>query len=100
MTINLPDNITDDLLNKANPYSSIIAIPNDIYGILYEKETYEWLDIDWWLWANSCAELAYMKLIELGWKAQDARSVLPLATQTELIHTAFIFSSISSSYCK
>lgn len=90
LTINLPDNITDDLLNKANPYSSVIAIPNDIYGTLYEKETYEWLDIDWWLWANSCAELAYMKLIEKGWTAQQARTILPLDTNTEVVYTAFV----------
>ena len=66
LTINCPDNITEELLKKANPYSSIIAIKDDEYGTLYEKETYQWLDIDWWLWANSCSELAYLKLIEKG----------------------------------
>jgi thymidylate synthase (FAD) len=90
LTINLPNNITEELLAKANKCSSIIAIPNDKLGTLYEKKTYEWLDIDWWLWANACCELAYMKLIEKGWKAQDARTILPLDTQSELVHTAFI----------
>jgi thymidylate synthase (FAD) len=90
LTINLPDNITDDLLSKANSYSSIIAIPNDIYGTLYEHTTYKWLDIDWWLWANACAELAYMKLIEKGWTAQQARTILPLDTNTEVVYTAFV----------
>ena len=90
LTINCPDNITEELLKKANPYSSIIAIKDDEYGTLYEKETYQWLDIDWWLWANSCSELAYLKLIEKGWTAQQARTILPLDTNTEVIYTAFI----------
>ena len=90
LTINLPDNVTDELLSKANKYSSIIAIPNDEYGTLYEKETYQWLDIDWWLWANACSELAYMKLIEKGWTAQQARTILPLDTNTEVVYTAFV----------
>jgi len=90
ISINLPHCVTEEKIKLAKKYSSIIAIPNDEYGTLYEKETCNWLDIDWWLWSLSCSELAYMKLIEKGWKAQDARTVLPLATQTEIVHTAFI----------
>ena len=90
ITINLPDNITEEKLSQANKYSSIIAIKGDEYGTLYEKETYEWFDVDWWLWANSCAELAYMKLIEKGWTAQQARTILPLDTNTEVVYTAFV----------
>lgn len=33
---------------------------------------------------------AYSMLISLGWKPQQAREVLPLATKTQLIHTAFV----------
>ena len=29
-------------------------------------------------------------LIRKGWKPQQAREVLPLATKTQLIHTAFV----------
>jgi thymidylate synthase (FAD) len=90
ITINLPNNITEEKLSQANKYSSIIAIEGDEYGTLYEKETYEWLDIDWWLWANACTELAYMKLIEKGWTAQQARTILPLDTNTEVVYTAFV----------
>ena len=36
------------------------------------------------------AEQAYNKLIKLGWKPQQAREVLPLATKSQLIHTAFV----------
>ena len=35
------------------------------------------------------AENVYIKLIEQGWKAQEARNVLPLSLKTELIMTGF-----------
>lgn len=42
-------------------------------------------------WARACldAELAYVKLIEEGWKPQQARSVLPNSLKTEIVCTAF-----------
>lgn len=43
-----------------------------------------------WLFANMAAEKAYMNLIALGRKPQEARVVLPLDTNTELVHTAFV----------
>ena len=49
-----------------------------------------WDTIDWYLYALSTSALAYKKLIKLGWKPQQAREVLPLATKTQLIHTAFV----------
>ena len=49
-----------------------------------------WCDIDYYLFALNCAEYCYNNLIRKGWKPQQAREVLPLATKTQLIHTAFI----------
>lgn len=75
------------------PYECVITPegePNGFSQVLYELDTYYWTDIDWWLWANKCSELAYLKLIEKGWSPQKARSVLPLNTNTELVHTAFV----------
>lgn len=46
--------------------------------------------IDWWLFANTACEAAYMKLTGFGWSAQQARTILPLDTNTELVHTAFV----------
>ena len=43
----------------------------------------------WWA-ANAYAEACYMRLIQLGWKPEQARVVLPLDTNTELVHTAFV----------
>lgn len=50
----------------------------------------DWGDIEWWLWSNLVAEESYLRLIEKGKKPQEARVVLPLDTNTELIHTAFV----------
>lgn len=49
-----------------------------------------WTDFDTWLFANLAAEFSYMQLIALGRKPQEARAVLPLDVNTELIHTAFL----------
>lgn len=46
--------------------------------------------IDWWYFGNLAAEMAYMNLIRLGKKPQEARVVLPLDTNTDLVHTAFV----------
>ena len=45
--------------------------------------------IDWYGMAISFAEIAYMQLIRLGWTPQQAREVLPLATKSEVVYTAF-----------
>uniref|UniRef100_A0AB33JAX8 FAD-dependent thymidylate synthase n=1 Tax=Prevotella sp. GTC17259 TaxID=3236795 RepID=A0AB33JAX8_9BACT len=50
----------------------------------------KWTLLDNWLFANLACEFAYMNLIRLGCKPQDARAILPLDTNTELIHTAFV----------
>ena len=47
-------------------------------------------DYENWLFANLAAERAYMNLIAAGRKPQEARAILPLDSNTELIHTAFV----------
>lgn len=54
------------------------------------KNTDHWTLLDTWLFANQAAEFAYMKLIAAGCKPQEARVILPLDTNTELVHTAFV----------
>ncbi len=46
--------------------------------------------IDWWLFANLSCEIAYLQLVNIGWPAQQARTILPLDTNTVLVHTAFV----------
>jgi thymidylate synthase (FAD) len=47
-------------------------------------------DLENWVFANLAAERAYMNLTAAGRKPQEARAVLPLDTNTELVHTAFV----------
>ena len=47
-------------------------------------------DYENWLFANMAAEKAYMNLVAAGRKPQEARAVLPLDTNTELGHAAFV----------
>lgn len=84
-----PSWVSDEQIDGIHKSSRIIAA-NDEYGTLYEKETYDWNAVDWWIWSSACAELAYLNLVRLGWPAQQARDSLNLSTKTELIHTAFV----------
>lgn len=50
----------------------------------------EWSKLQNWIFANLAAEFAYMNLVEVGCKPQEARAILPLDCNTELVHTAFV----------
>ena len=70
-------------------------IPNDcpslIEGSKQEYSPFEITNTEVELMnAYQDAQRHYLNLIELGWKPQQARRVLPLGTATELIHTAFV----------
>lgn len=45
--------------------------------------------IFWYGMSITFAQCAYRNLIRLGWKPQQAREVLPLATKSEVVYTAF-----------
>lgn len=60
-----------------------------IYDIATEQNE-NWEKLDYWLFSLEVANLCYQNLINLGCKPQEAREVLPLATNTQLIHTAFV----------
>ena len=64
----------------------------DLCGdIVFEGEKIDenWAAIDYYMFALKSCEFAYNNLIKLGWMPQQAREVLPLATKTQLVHTAF-----------
>lgn len=46
--------------------------------------------INYWMMANEMAEFFYFKLIDCGLKAEDARAILPLDLDTELVMTGFV----------
>lgn len=62
----------------------------DMCADITEGRAQQWSKLDTWIFANQAAEYAYMKLIEAGCKPQEARAILPLDCNTELVHTAFI----------
>ena len=82
ISINLPTWIEDDGEFKA----SFKVLCQSIRFNNYNK----WDALDWWWFANIFCEEAYMRLIKLGWSAEQARTVLPLDTNTTLVHTAFV----------
>lgn len=45
--------------------------------------------IETWLFANMACEWSYLRLLKLGWKPQQARRVLPMDVETELVVTAY-----------
>ena len=47
-------------------------------------------DIDYYLFAMYACEFSYNNLIRLGWSPQQAREVLPLATKSDVVYTAFV----------
>ena len=62
-------------------------------GIINQEEDEilkTWCDIDFYLCGLTFCNWCYNMLIRKGWKPQQAREVLPLATKTQLIHTAFV----------
>ena len=62
-------------------------------GILAQEDdeiVNTWCDMDFYLCALTFSQWCYNMLIKKGWKPQQAREVLPLATKTQLIHTAFV----------
>lgn len=66
---------TEDLFNK---------------GVIPAHDTNTWSANDWYLWYLQMGEIAYNKLSELGWKAQQCSEVLTFSTKTQSVHTAFI----------
>ena len=62
-------------------------------GIIWQEDdeiVNNWCDMDFYLCALTFSQWCYNMLIAKGWKPQQAREVLPLATKSQLIHTAFV----------
>lgn len=94
ITVNLPSwiepaAITPDAMDKAVMQNKLLELAN-IWGNAEVKFPKEFTALDYWLLANTMAEYCYMGLIQQGWTAQQARTILPLDTNTDLVHTAFV----------
>ena len=84
------DEYAKEYLNDKQ-YAPYVDYIIDIYNTDENDELdEEWSDLDYYMFALRTCEFCYNGLIRKGWKAQMARQVLPLATKTQLVHTAFI----------
>ena len=70
---------------ESHQFDSLVSYCDDICT----EDDKNWSNIDYYLFALTTAEYCYNMLIKKGWTPQKAREVLPLATKTQLIHTAF-----------
>lgn len=75
-----------------NEQDDLSKVPIDGFArdIVTNRVENMWDAWDYYWFALKAAEFSYNNLIRLGWKPQQAREVLPLATKTQLIHTAFV----------
>ena len=88
ITINLPTWVEAEGFDGSQDHSDYRI--EDMCADIAEGRTAEWSKLTTWIFANQAAEYAYMKLIEAGCKPQEARAILPLDCNTELVHTAFV----------
>ena len=73
---------------ESHQFDKLSSYCEDVLG--NESLIDNWCDIDYYLFSLTVAEFCYNALIQKGWKPQQAREVLPLATKSQLIHTAFV----------
>jgi len=85
ISINVPTFIDESKIDLE--YPSFRGLCHCIYD---KEDDVIFSDITYWIFANLACEYAYMNLIRLGWKPEQARTVLPLDTNSELVHTAFV----------
>lgn len=57
--------------------------------IAHGDDTGNWNVVDYYLFSLTVAQYCYNNLIKQGWKPQQAREVLPLATKSDVVYTAF-----------
>ncbi len=90
ISINLPSFVDLEDCHFGKNYS-LLDYCNHIseHSDLSEGVSY-FTTIDYWWFANLACEFSYLNMIRLGAKPQEARSILPLDLNTELVHTAFI----------
>ena len=90
--IGLPAWLLDGDLARLNEFDNgdWLAAISQIAEFAYDDSGELKYDVDYYGAALYFCNICYNKLIERGWKPQQAREVLPLATKSQLIHTAFV----------
>ena len=91
ITVNIPEWVERIVPSSAADISSSLTSDSSLFVSLASKVAEGTAtEYENWLFANVAAERAYLNLIAQGRKPQEARAVLPLDTNTELVHTAFV----------
>lgn len=88
ITVNMPQWMEKDL--SLNPFPTGEGLGEGLSSLFQKVMDGTATDMENWMFANLAAEKAYMNLTAAGRKPQEARAVLPLDTNTELVHTAFV----------
>lgn len=60
------------------------------FGYFTDQDTNHITAVNRFISALKNAEYFYMELIKLGWKPQQARNILPLATKCDIVMTGFV----------
>lgn len=60
------------------------------FGYFTDQDTNHITAVNRFMSALKNAEYFYMELIKLGWKPQQARNILPLATKCDIVMTGFV----------
>lgn len=60
------------------------------FGYFTDQDTNHIIAVNRFMSALKNAEYFYMELIKLGWKPQQARNILPLATKCDMVMTGFV----------
>lgn len=86
LTYILPPWVDEIQLGEHNSKELLIQMGN------LDNPTYSQEDLNelYFLFGLASSEIQYLNLINNGWKPQEARNVLPLATKCEIVMTAFV----------
>jgi thymidylate synthase (FAD) len=90
ISVNLPKWVNDEADFANVPSQTDMELFRTLCNEIVTGTDKSWNAINNWMFANLAAEFSYMNLIAMGKKPQEARVVLPLDTNTELVHTAFL----------
>lgn len=86
------EDITDEKIEKSLEDFGNNGDIERMCSVILDDEKYGSTNpVHYWLFSLLVSEFCYMKLTNhFGWKAQRARRILPLETNTEMLHTAFL----------
>lgn len=81
------DNIESDVDDWGNNDESVFR---KMCNFISEEQDSIFNIFDTWYFANLATQWSYNRLIALGWKAEQARRIIPLDIKSELVMTAFV----------